>query len=429
MTNTRIADPERTDLPIGYPPAPDGQVLYVIGDIHGRRDLLEQIHKLIDRDKARVRSAGPSELAGPGSEPMLLVKPHEERADRPAGTGAMSAGPEAAADAAQPEGCMSAAQSDVRGTPSAIGPELTVRGRIQAKGEVLIDGHVHGDVHATRIVVGREASIEGSLVAGDVLISGSMQGTVRGNSLTFKSSARVKADLLHQSLVVEEGCHIEGRSRQLLDPLSERHNSSLLPSREPAPLEIYLGDYIDRGDDSRGVVELLIERAQQTNTVFLRGNHEQFMLDFMAGTLDFSMWKQIGALSTLRSYSIQASQFGFSSPQNAVQSALQEAMAPRHTRFFGDTLPYFVAGPYLFVHAGVRPGIPLEQQRSEDLMGIRRLFLEFEGDFGHIVVHGHTPVRAPEFKHNRINIDTGAYSSGHLTCLRIGAEGPRLLEA
>jgi serine/threonine protein phosphatase 1 len=399
MANARIANPEQTDIPIAYPPAPDGQVLYVIGDIHGRRDLLEQVHELIDRDKAQARSANSS---GP----------------------AMSAGPLVAADTAQPEGHAPAARSDV-GAPSVIGPELTVRGRIHAKGEVRIDGHVYGDVHAGRIVVGQAARIEGSLAADDVWISGSMQGTVRGNSLTFKKDAHVKADVLHKSLIIEEGCHIEGRSRQLRDPLSEHR--SPLPPQEPATLEIYLGDYIDRGDDSRGVVESLIERAQQTSTVFLRGNHEQFMLDFVAGTLDFSMWRQIGALSTLRSYGIQVSQLGFSSPQSAVRTALQEAIAPRHARFFGDTLPYFVAGSYLFVHAGVRPGNPLERQQPQDLMGIRRQFLEFEGKFEHIVVHGHTTVRTPEFKHNRINVDTGAYSSGRLTCLRIGTEGPRLL--
>lgn len=427
MTNTRIADSERTEI-IAYPPAPDGQVLYVIGDIHGRRDLLERVHKAIDQDKARARSAGPPEPTGRGSAPILLVKPHEERADRPANSGAESAGPSTAADAGQPEVRMPVAQSDVLAGTSAIGPDLRVKGRIKAKDEILIAGDVCGDVHAARIVVGPEANIEGSLIAGEVVIHGSVQGTVRCNSLTLEKGARVKADVLYKSLTVEQGCVFEGKSRQSRDPLSERHNGGMLPSQEPATLEIYLGDYIDRGDDSRGVVELLLERAQQTNTVFLRGNHEQLMLDFVAGTLDFSIWKQVGALSTLRSYGVQASQFGFSSPQNAVRSALQQAIATRHAQFFGDTLRYFVAGPYLFVHAGVRPGIPLEEQQPIDLMGIRGQFLEFEGSFEYIVVHGHTPMQAPEFRRNRINVDTGAYLTGRLTCLRIGPDGPRLLE-
>lgn len=304
MTETRIAHPEQADLPLVYPPALDNQIIYVVGDIHGRRDLLEQVHQLIDKDKARL--------------PWWL------RARR--------------------RGLNLAASS-------ATHDRLTARGRRPPRNEGL---------------------------------------------------------------------------RQPSDPLSElRH--SVLPPLEPAVLEIYLGDYIDRGDDSRAVVELLIERSQTTKTVFLRGNHEQFLLDFLAGTLDFSIWKRVGAFSTLRSYNIQVGQFGFSTSQNVLRSALEKALAPKHGQFYSDTVPYYVAGPYLFVHAGVRPGILLEQQHPADLMGIRRQFLQFEGSFGHVVVHGHTPVQAPEFKRNRINADTGAYSTGRLTCLRIGPDGPRVL--
>jgi serine/threonine protein phosphatase 1 len=428
MTDTRIAETERTEVPVAYPPAPEGQIFYVIGDIHGRRDLLERVHELIDADKARAGAACASALACPGSAPTPLVKLLGDRAHRPIDTAALPPTAMAAADPAQPQGRVRSAEGEVQTGPSAIGPDLTVTGRIRAKGEVRIEGRVRGDVHAARIVVGREASVEGSLfAAGDVLISGSVQGTIRGSSLIVKEGACVKADVLSTSLVVEQGSHIEGRLGRSDDPLAE-HRDSALP-QPPAVLEIYLGDYIDRGDDPRGVVDLLIERAQQTSTVFLRGNHEQCLLDFLAGVLDFSMWKSIGALSTLRSYGIQVSQFGFSAPQNTLRSALQEVVAPRHARFFSDTLPYFVAGPYLFVHAGLRPGIPLQRQQLMDLMGIRRQFLEFEGKFEHIVVHGHTMVRAPEFRHNRINLDTGAYASGRLSCLRIGADGPRLLEA
>jgi serine/threonine protein phosphatase 1 len=306
MTDTRVQDPERTDLPVDYPPAPDNQIIYVIGDIHGRLDLLEQVHKLIDRDKARM--------------------PWWQGARR----------------------------------------------------------------HAAQNSPASPATRESA------------------NARDGRPSRN-------------------GILRQPFDPLSELPSDCLLPRLEPAVLEIYLGDYIDRGDDSRAVVELLIERAQKTKTVFLRGNHEQFLLEFMAGTLDFSIWKQVGALPTLRSYGIQVGQFGFSPSQNALRSALEKALAPKHGRFYSDTVPYHVAGPYLFVHAGVRPGISLEQQHPEDLMGIRRPFLEFEGNLGHVVVHGHTPAREPEFKRNRINVDTGAYSTGRLTCLRIGPDGPRVL--
>lgn len=419
MTTTRVADPERTDAPITYPPAPDGQVLYVIGDIHGRRDLLERVHRLIDQDKARARSASSTGPTGHGQAPAQLVRPHEEHAECSGGSSTERA--------AAPG--RTVAKSDVSAGTSAIGRGVCVKGRIQARHEVYIDGYVCGDVHAPRIVVRSQATVEGTLIAGDIAIGGSVQGTIRCNTLTLEAGARVKADVVYTSLRVEEGCLFEGKSRQSCDPLSEGNNSGWLPPHESATLEIYLGDYIDRGDDSRGVVELLIERAQATNTVFLRGNHEQLLLDFIAGTADFSIWKQVGGLATLRSYGVQVSQFGFSAPQNTLRSSLKQAIDAKHTRFFNSTTPYLVAGPYLFVHAGLRPGIPLEEQQPIDLMGIRQQFLDFEGSHEHIVVHGHTPAQVPEFKRNRINIDTAAYSTGRLTCLRIGADGPRLLEA
>ncbi|MDX2205234.1 MAG: polymer-forming cytoskeletal protein [Hyphomicrobiaceae bacterium] len=398
MTQPRVADTEWTVPALGYPPAPEGQVLYAVGDIHGRLDLLEHVLEAIDRDKAQTRELRQRE--GRASRPL----PFRTYLPKDGEPGAAGAPP-----------------------PLAIGPDITVRGRIQADGTLLIDGRVSGDVHASRIVVGPEASVEGALIATDILISGSVEGTVRGHSLKFESGAQVKADVLHRSLVVEEGCHFEGRALQLEDPLSDRHNGTLLALGEP-DVEIFLGDYIDRGDNSRGVVEVLAERARKVRAVFLRGNHEQFLLDFLAGTLDFAAWKQVGALSTLLSYGIQAPELLLTKPQKTLRAALDDALSGTHARFYADTVPYFVAGPYLFVHAGLRPGVPLAQQRHEDLLGIRKPFLEFEGSFEHTVVHGHTPVRAPEFKRNRINLDTGAYSSGRLTCLRIGAEGPRLLE-
>lgn len=430
MTTTRIADPDGTDLPISYPPAPDGQVIYVIGDIHGRRDLLERVHQVIDQDKAQAHTAGLFELTGGSPAPVLLATPQADSNGRlTAGLGARSSGLEAGRDREQPAARMPAPhRDDAQAALSTIGSDLRVKGRIKAKDEIRIDGHVCGDVHASRIVVGPEASIEGSLIASEVLISGRVQGTVRCNSLALETGARVKADVLYTSLRVEEGCVFEGKSRQSRDPLSERQNMDLVPLHGPTALEIYVGDYIDRGDDSRGVVELLIQRAEQTKTVFLRGNHEQLMLDFVAGTVDFSIWKQVGALATLRSYGVQASQFGFLAPQATMRSSLKQAIDARHARFFDDTIPYWVAGAYLFVHAGVRPGIPLEEQQPIDLMGIRQQFLEFKGSFEHIVVHGHTPTQFPEFRHNRINVDTAAFSTGRLTCLRIGADGPHVLE-
>lgn len=412
MTILSIADSELTAAPTAYPPAPGGRVLYVIGDIHGRRDLLERVFRAIDRDKARrkdrvERQAQPQKDAS--CAPAALAHTGDNG----------SIGSE---DQRAPGGEAGSPRSS-----SFIGPDLTVDGLIEARGDVRIEGHVSGDVCANRIVVGQRASIDGSLVARDVVIGGTMRGSVRGDNLTLGQTSCVEADISHNSLVIEPGSYFEGKSRRV-DHLLRA--SDLVGVRRPSDaLEIYLGDYIDRGEDSRGVVDALIERAEQVETVFLRGNHEQFLLDFLVGRLNLSMWKQLGAIPTLQSYGVLAGQLSFLASQDTLRQGLDEALTGSHARFFADTVPYFVTGPYLFVHAGLRPGIPLEQQQAADLMSIRRQFLEFEGDLGHIVVHGHTPVPQPEFKHNRINLDTEAYSTGRLTCLRIDRNGPELLEA
>jgi serine/threonine protein phosphatase 1 len=405
MAILSIADSEPTAAsPVAYPPAPDDRTLYVIGDVHGRRDLLERVFEAIDRDKARAgirrRDAERSQ------DDMSLTPPAStaSREDRPSGTHAQSSR-----------------------SPSFLGPDLTVDGLIEARGDLHIDGHVRGDVCANRVVVGQGASIDGTLIARDVLISGTMRGSVRGDNLTLGQTSCVEAEVSHNSIVIEQGCHFEGKSRRV-DHLLRA--SDLIGVRRPSnALEIYLGDYIDRGDDSRGVVDALIERAEHVETVFLRGNHEQFLLDFLVGRFELSTWKQLGAIPTLRSYGIHTGQLSFLASAESQRQALDAALTGSHARFFADTVPYFVAGPYVFVHAGLRPGIPLDQQQPADLMGIRQQFLEFEGDLGHIVVHGHTPVPQPEFKHNRINLDTGAYSTGRLTCLRIDRHGPAQLEA
>ena len=406
MTILSVADTEQTAAPVAYPPAPDDRVLYVIGDIHGRRDLLERVLEAIDRDKARA----------------IDRRPDLDRSQEAAG-GVPELAPHAGASGSN--GAVEAERQRQRPT-SFLGPDLTVNGLIEARGELRIDGHVCGDVSANRIVVGQGANIEGSLVARDVVISGTIRGSVRGDKLTLGHTSCVEAEVSHNSLVIEQGCYFEGRSRHVNHLLRA---SDLIGVRGPSnALEIYLGDYIDRGEDSRGVVDALIDRAKYAETVFLRGNHEQFLLDFLEGRFDLSMWKRLGAVPTLQSYGVASGQLSFLASQDSQRQALDEALAGAHARFFADTVPYFVAGPYLFVHAGLRPGIPLDQQQPADLLSIRRQFLEFEGDLGHIVVHGHTPAPQPEFKHNRINLDTGAYSTGRLTCLRIDRHGPELLE-
>jgi serine/threonine protein phosphatase 1 len=403
MVRMSIPDTEWVPPPADYPPAPEGRVLYVIGDIHGRRDLLEGVFRAIDRDKARTQARDraarhPRTQDNSGVEPAASTSSHEERS-----------------------------RAATTRSASFIAPDVTVNGLIEAKGDVRIDGQVCGNINANRIVVGQGANVDGSLVAKDIVIGGNIRGSVWGDNLTLGPTSCVEADVSHNSLVIEPGCYFEGKSRRLDHWYRSSAYSDL--QRSSGALEIYLGDYIDRGDDSRGVIDALLERAQHVDAVFLRGNHEQFLLDFLAGKVELSMWKQVGAAATLQSYGVQVGQFSFFASQASLRRDLEAALAGSHARFIADTVPYFSVGPYLFVHAGMRPGIPLEEQQPADLMSIRRQFLDFEGDFGHIVVHGHTPVAQPEFKPNRINLDTEAYSTGRLTCLRIDGNGPELLDA
>ena len=193
------------------------------------------------------------------------------------------------------------------------------------------------------------------------------------------------------------------------------------------PVEAYLGDYIDRGPDSAGVVSLLIARALDAHTIFLRGNHEQFLLDFLQGIDCWEQWKDIGAIPSLLSYGVAPALLFRDTPQEGIRRTLAQRLPEEHALFYRDTEPYLEAGSYLFVHAGLRPGIQLQHQAIGDLLGIRGEFLDYEGDFGRIVVHGHTPVPKADLRPNRINIDTGAFATNLLTCIKIDEQGPHIL--
>ncbi len=199
--------------------------------------------------------------------------------------------------------------------------------------------------------------------------------------------------------------------------------------RNPASrsIEVFLGDYVDRGPDSAHTLDLLLERSLYRETVFLKGNHEAFFLEVLRDPGKLEDWRQFGGLQTLMSYGIQPSINPGASEQTDLIRALIEVMPNDHLRFLEGLKPTFVCGDFFFVHAGVRPGIPLKEQQEADLLWIRSEFLDSEEDFGKFIVHGHTPVREPDIRPNRINIDTGAYATGNLTLLTI--EGSSMLTA
>jgi len=187
-------------------------------------------------------------------------------------------------------------------------------------------------------------------------------------------------------------------------------------------LHVFLGDYIDRGPASRKTIDLLVERSRRHECVFLKGNHEAFMFEVLQDPSRLAAWKEYGGFQTLMSYGLAPSINPDIEEQKELVQALLQDMPDHHRRFFGSLRSSFACGDFFFVHAGVKPGVPLRQQREEDLLWIRDEFLQSEENFGKFIVHGHTPVPKPEIRPNRINIDTGAYATGVLTLLTIQGE-------
>ncbi len=186
--------------------------------------------------------------------------------------------------------------------------------------------------------------------------------------------------------------------------------------------EIYLGDYIDRGPDSSTVIAMLRARMRQRNVMALSGNHEAVLLHFLDGRISDREWLGWGGASTALSYGVNPSR------EAILSAALARAVPLEDIRFLNALRPSFRYGPYFFAHAGVLPNRTLEEQVPDDLLWIRRPFLDHTGPFGAIVVHGHTPKEEPEFRPNRINLDTGAYATHRLSCLRIDSTGAALVD-
>jgi serine/threonine protein phosphatase 1 len=211
---------------------------------------------------------------------------------------------------------------------------------------------------------------------------------------------------------------VHGRA-DLLHQVLSRVDTDLAAYPHCRPLQIFLGDYIDRGPSSRTVLDLLISRARAHAMVCLKGNHESYVSQFLHDPDVLIAWRQLGGLETLRSYGLNPSLNSDRGERVELARALAAALPTSHRQFLRSLAPCFTCGDFLFVHAGVKPGVPLAQQREEDLLWIREDFLRCEEGFGKVVVHGHTPVREPDIRPNRVNIDTGAYATGRLTCLII----------
>lgn len=224
--------------------------------------------------------------------------------------------------------------------------------------------------------------------------------------------------------------HYPVRSERLIYAVGDIHGRAdllarLLPAlkadlhaRSPLsgerPLLVFLGDYVDKGPHSRQVIDLLLDFADDPDfeSRFLLGNHEETLLDFLAGRIRGRTWVEHGGDATLQSYGVAV---GRESDWADARDRLRSAVPAAHVRFLEGLELMIEAGPLLFVHAGVRPGLPLEQQSTRDLLWIRSEFLNVPVTGAHLIVHGHTPQDSVYGAPGRLCLDSAAYMSGRLS--------------
>jgi serine/threonine protein phosphatase 1 len=189
------------------------------------------------------------------------------------------------------------------------------------------------------------------------------------------------------------------------------HKLEALISKIPFSSErdtlVFLGDYVDRGPNSKGVLDFIIDLIDQgVRVICLRGNHELMWANYL-NDKDPLLFLYNGGTATLRSY------------REAPCAAGNGAMPDRHREFLQNLLPYYEMEDFILVHAGLRPGIPLHEQHADDLYWIRTEFIDSDFDFGKTVIFGHTPFNQPHIGRKRIGIDTGAVYGNKLTCVRL----------
>jgi serine/threonine protein phosphatase 1 len=219
---------------------------------------------------------------------------------------------------------------------------------------------------------------------------------------------------------------IHGRS-DLLDRMSAAIVRDLEATPAEASLVVTLGDYIDRGPDSRGVLDRLTRNPFPTELIALKGNHELMLESFLHDPSVADHWRRLGGLETLISYGVPIESLMVGKDYDHAVYALKAALPREHLEFLANLQTSLSVGKYFLCHAGVRPGVALDRQDPNDLLWIREPFLGSQANFGKIVVHGHTPRERPEVLANRINIDTGAYMTSRLTCVVLGRESVRFL--
>jgi len=215
-----------------------------------------------------------------------------------------------------------------------------------------------------------------------------------------------------------------------LDLLAEMHAQIAADIMRVRPADwriVHLGDYVDRGPDSRGVIEFLMRQtAMDGRNISLAGNHDIGFLDFLAEPQPDGLFALYGGVQTAQSYGVEldlADMVGFDESCRALAAAVPRS----HVDFLRGLGRCASFGDFFFCHAGIRPGVALDAQDPLDLIWIRGDFHRHQELFPKVVVHGHTPVSEPEICANRVNLDTGAFASGRLSALVIDRQEKRLL--
>lgn len=251
-------------------------------------------------------------------------------------------------------------------------------------------------------------------------------------SRLFGRSPRSKAPPSTGGRLVYAVGDVHGRLDALQPLVADIRADAARHRGQGPPLLVLLGDYVDRGPESAGVIELILKLSADPalEVCALMGNHESALLAFLDDPAGAAGWLDHGGGPTLASYGVtpppsRAGEQGW----GEARDALVRALPPAHLSFLRGLRLMAVVGDYAFVHAGVRPGAPLDRQAAQDLLWIRQPFLEAPGPFEKVIVHGHTPAEEPQILPHRLGIDTGAFATGVLTAVRLQGEAQGLLQA
>lgn len=217
----------------------------------------------------------------------------------------------------------------------------------------------------------------------------------------------------------------------LLQPLVEAIMADAHATSAERKVVIFLGDYVDRGSESRGVIRYLADLPSECGIEwrFLKGNHEEAMLGFLEDPSTGPRWCAYGGDAALRSFGLRPPELKHRvEAWTSVSMDLNHRLTPRERGFLQDLELSISVGDYFFVHAGARPGLSLDRQSERDLMWIRNSFLDSDFEFEKVVVHGHTPEREVYIDRRRIGVDTKAYESGMLSAVRLEGRARALLQ-